>query len=624
MTGAKSVVDDSDVDEAADVEIMRCLTLYSPKSFFLFAGAGSGKTRSLVKALDHVRGRFGDELRARGQRVGVITYTNAASDEIKRRIAFDPLIDVSTIHSFAWSLINGLNRDIREYLLLELAEDIKELEAKQAAGRKAVTAASTTRLNKIASKTKRLENLDQIKKFIYSPTGENRTRDSLSHAEVMGITASFLQNKKTMQAVLTGRYPFLLIDESQDTNKKLVEALFVVQAANSETFALGLLGDMMQRIYNDGKEGLGTALPSDWSTPKKQMNHRCPQRVVTLINKVRGATDGQVQKCRSDSIVGVVRLFILPADTADKLTAEASIATHMAKECGDESWQDLKTCKVLTLEHRMAARRLNFLEMFLPLYEVESWRTGLLSGDLPAIRFFSGEVLPLVQAKQRRDSFAVARLMKTNSPLMSAEALRASSDNRAQLKTALDAIDKLMALWDAGTAPNLLTVLRSIQSTGLLAIPESLQLALRADEVVVDEEVVEPEDRESKRLSAIKAFLEAPFSQVEPFTTYMSGNGHFDTHQGVKGLEFDRVMVIMDDSEARGFLFKYDNLFGGKSTGDPSIDGTRRLFYVTCSRAKQSLALVAYSSDPQRVKHFALTEGWFAEEEIVLSTQSFI
>jgi uncharacterized protein YbbC (DUF1343 family) len=41
---------------------------------------------------------------AKGQRVGVITFTNAASDEIKSRLAFDPLIDVSTIHSFAWSL----------------------------------------------------------------------------------------------------------------------------------------------------------------------------------------------------------------------------------------------------------------------------------------------------------------------------------------------------------------------------------------------------------------------------------------------------------------------------------------------------------------------------------------
>ena len=40
---------DADVNMAldADDEIQRCLSLDSPVSFFLYAGAGSGKTRSL-------------------------------------------------------------------------------------------------------------------------------------------------------------------------------------------------------------------------------------------------------------------------------------------------------------------------------------------------------------------------------------------------------------------------------------------------------------------------------------------------------------------------------------------------------------------------------------------------
>jgi DNA helicase-2/ATP-dependent DNA helicase PcrA len=67
---------------------------------------------------------------------------------------------------------------------------------------------------------------------------------------------------------------------------------------------------------------------------------------------------------------------------------------------------------------------------------------------------------------------------------------------------------------------------------------------------------------------AIGEFLLAPFSQVEKFASYVSGKALFDTHQGVKGLEFERVMVIMDDEEARGFMFKYENLFGAKSVTD--------------------------------------------------------
>jgi DNA helicase-2/ATP-dependent DNA helicase PcrA len=75
--------------------------------------------------------------------------------------------------------------------------------------------------------------------------------------------------------------------------------------------------------------------------------------------------------------------------------------------------------------------------------------------------------------------------------------------------------------------------------------------------------------------------IRAPFCQVEPLTEYLSGCAHFDTHQGVKGLEFDRVMVIMDDAEAKGFMFEYEDLFGGKASGSKTVDGTKRLFYVT-------------------------------------------
>ncbi len=70
------------LDDHVEVEIAGCLRIDRPKSFFLFAGAGSGKTRSLVIALRYIRKENGRRLRLRGQRVAVVTYTNAACDEI--------------------------------------------------------------------------------------------------------------------------------------------------------------------------------------------------------------------------------------------------------------------------------------------------------------------------------------------------------------------------------------------------------------------------------------------------------------------------------------------------------------------------------------------------------------
>jgi DNA helicase-2/ATP-dependent DNA helicase PcrA len=609
---------DDDIDGHVDAEISACLNLSSPRSFFLFAGAGSGKTRSLVTALSHIQNTLSESLKLKGQRVGVITFTNAASDEIQSRLLYDPLLDVRTIHSFAWSLIEGLNHDIREWLRVELAADIEQLKDEEDRGRKG-TKASRTRFSKITSKTNRLQSLNSIRRFVYSPTGDNRTRDSLSHAEVLQLTAHFLTEKPAMQAILAGRYPILLIDESQDTNKHLVDALFAVQTAQKGKFVLGLFGDMMQRIYNEGKEGLGENLPEDWATPSKRLNYRCPKRVVTLLNKVRSTTDKKQQEPRKGAKDGFVRLFILPSGLADKAAVEQEAGRRMAAITGDEEWAKPRSVKTLILEHRMAATRMGFREMFVPLYEVERWRTSFLDGSLPATRFFAEAVLPLVKAAQSEDRFAIARITKARSPLLTPAALQAAEDKRAQLQKVTTAIDLLMTLWKDGADPTLLDVLRCVARSELLAIPQSLQANAFHEETSDKREPAfeDPEDPQNERAEAIENFLNAPFSQVEPFATYLTGKAHFDTHQGVKGLEFDRVMVIMDDGEARGFLFKYEDLFGGNSSGGKTVEATRRLFYVTCSRATQSLALVAYTGAPERVRRFVLQEGWFSDDEII-------
>ncbi|WP_422490790.1 UvrD-helicase domain-containing protein [Vibrio chagasii] len=70
-----------------DREIYEYLSLDKPKSFLLFAGAGSGKTRTLVNVLQEIRDKNLGRLIQNGQRVGVITYTNAACDEIQHRLS---------------------------------------------------------------------------------------------------------------------------------------------------------------------------------------------------------------------------------------------------------------------------------------------------------------------------------------------------------------------------------------------------------------------------------------------------------------------------------------------------------------------------------------------------------
>ena len=635
---------DDQFDAEADETILSCLNLEKPRSFFLYAGAGSGKTRSLVEAIRTVCREQGRRLTLNGQQIGVITYTNAACDEIKQRLEFDPRVEVSTIHSFSWSLISGYDTDIRQWLAARLLRDIDELKEAQAKGRSGSKAA-VDRARSIESKLRRRAGLNAISRFVYSPNGDNRTRDSLNHAEVIAMTADFLEAKPGLRRLLVTHFPILLIDESQDTNRRLIEVLLDVEAAYHDTFTLGLFGDMMQRIYADGKDRLAEAIPQNWARPRKRMNHRCPTRVIKLINKIRHDVDCEEQVPRSDADTGVVRLFVVSQMTADKSAVEAAIAARMAELTGDQNWSaGSEAIKTLALEHLMSARRFGFEAFFEPLYKVEHIRTSLLQGTGAGIGLFTHEILPLVAALRVSDHFTAAAIIRRTSPLLERKTLEEAGEKQIDLLTrAKAACNGLLALVSPDGKLPARAVLRYVAETRLFTIPDVLAPFAIADEVVREsdpasgniDEAGEGEEIDLKsELGGWRQALEAPFHQIEKYDRYARGKSQFDTHQGVKGLEFPRVMVIVSDEEARGFMFAYDKLFGvqEKSKTDlqneeggneTTIDRTRRLFYVTCSRAEESLAVVYYASDPAFARDATIKQGWFepSETEIFNKTE---
>ncbi|SEH31049.1 UvrD-helicase domain-containing protein [Rhizobium sp. NFR12] len=630
---------DDKFDAEADEIILGCLNLEKPKSFFLYAGAGSGKTRSLVEVIRTVCRDQGRRLSLSGQKIGVITYTNAACDEIKQRLEFDPRVEVSTIHAFAWSLIAGYDADIRAWLSTRLLEDIAELEAAQAKGR-ATSKAASDRARSIEGKQRRRANLAEITRFVYSPTGDNRTRDSLNHAEVIAMTSDFLGAKPGLRRLLVTRFPILLIDESQDTNRRLMDALLDVEEGYRDAFCLGLFGDMMQRIYADGKDRLAEAIPEVWAKPRKRMNHRCPTRVITLINKIRHDEDGEEQQPRSDAAQGTVRLFVVSQAIVDKTAAEVAIAAKMAEITGDPEWgHGTAAIKTLALEHLMSARRFGFEQFFEALYAVERIRTSFLQGTGAGIGLFTREILPLVTALRARDRFAAAAVVRRTSPFLERKALETAGDKQVEiLGEVRAACDGLLALVSAEAKPSSRAVLRYVAETRLFTIPDVLVPFCTADVVAPDGDgdalagdAADGEDEVDVKSESggWRLALEAPFDEIEKYDRYVRGVSQFDTHQGVKGLEFPRVMVVVSDEEARGFMFAYDKLFATKAKSktdleneaagkETTIDRTRRLFYVTCSRAEQSLAVVYYAADPELARDAMIRQEWFEPGEIAL------
>ena len=632
---------DATRDAGADATIRECLSLDQPRSFFLFAGAGSGKTRSLKEALEGLDTQTLTTLRKHSRKIAVITYTNAAADEITRRIKADPVFQVQTIHSFAWSLIEGRSADIRGWLESNLQTEIAEIQAAHAKGRSG-TDAHDKREKKMASKTKRLERLAEIRAFTYAPEGDNFGRDALQHTEVIALAAHFLTESETFQNIVLARYPFILIDESQDTMKPLMEALLTFEARHRGRIVLGLLGDTMQRIYTDGLRDLDQRV-GDFAQPAKQMNHRSRKRIVDLANSIRRDEDGRQQRAREDKPGGTVRVFLAPSEGTDRATFEVSTCVEMARVTGDPAWQNAEAIKTLTIERHMAAARLGFSELFEVLSKPDKLKDGFRDGTLPAMRLFTHRVLPLVTAQRNGDAFAAMAVLRDGSPLVDKRGIRTGRGGQA---TGLDAaragVAALMTLFKDERDPSCAEVLAVVAEHRLFPIPDQLRPCLPDDspmaqdmaDILAELDLTTPEatpPAETAITGAWTQALKAPFSQVARYLAYVEDRSPYGTHQGVKGLEFPRVMVIADDAHTRfKGLASYETLFDVKRLSPASqkkaeqgeettIERTRRLLYVTCTRAEESLALVLYSEAPDAVRRFLITNKWMAEDEVVMA-----
>ena len=620
------------------------------RSFFLFAGAGSGKTRTLVEVLRRVTGvvnheagsEYARRLRSRGQTVRVITYTKNATDVVIGRLGENDLTSVSTIHAFCWELIQGFNEDIKEALLA--LKDGELAEAKQAAARKK-NGETVTDLKKYAEIAKEANEIRTIQKFLYHPDRNTYGPGALAHSTVLSVAAWLLNNRPTLQHILEDRHPFLLIDESQDTMRGILDALLKIQATRPGKFNLGLLGDHRQRIYPDGHQDLPARVPKEWAFPALKMNHRSQKRVVDLINAIwdadiEGRTQpktGFAQHARKMKSAGVVRMFIGDAklETSEKVEKERACAAAMADATGLEAWADgTRTFKTLALEHKLVAKRGSFFEAYFAMDLLDEdaaapKSNGERSGP-SMVRPLLGPILDLANCftvAGELNEFAAMNILRA------AKALDRLPDGiderRAELAKLYDAV---MSFGAAIRKPGS-TVREALQPLLAAQVFDAHKNLLEAfaDMTLPPEapKVVSKEERVDRLRRGWCHLFATPWEQIGRYRAYLNGDAELATHQVVKGSEFPHVMVVMDDCEARGFLFSYDKLFGAEqlSKGDndniaagkeTTVDRTLRLLYVTCSRAEHSLALVLWALDQAAAAEAIKATGWFQPEEVTL------
>lgn len=629
-------------------DICGYITADPPRSFFLFAGAGSGKTRTLVEVLrrvtgvvEHVSGgRYAARLRARGQSVRVITYTKNATAVVTGRLGDNYLTAVSTIHAFCWELIKDFDEDIRDALFALNARKLAKAKAKAKEKARGETKKDQEKYAEIEAVA---ESLRDTEAFIYHPDKNTHGPGALSHDEVLEVAAWLIRERPTLQRILADRHPLILIDESQDTMKCVLDALFDLSKNRPGYITLGLLGDHRQQIYLQGHDDLPSHVPGNWARPSLQMNHRSQRRIVELINKIwnadhKGRTQpktGVPQHPRTEKSGGIVRIFVgdTKTHTAEKIRVEAKCALTMASDTASMAWkEETRSYKTLALEHKLAAMRGDFFAAYsaMDLLDKEAAspksngeRTG------PAmVRPILGPMLELADCRLSDNSlneFAAMDVLRRHGVLGNLP------ENEFERRAALDNIHAtvlgaLAAMFKEGATVR--EVLKPVLAGGLFeADPRLVQAYGDNSPPPAPPKVVSKEEKEDRHKRGWHALFDTPWQEIARYRSYLGGEAELATHQVVKGSEFKHVMVVMDDVAAGGNFFSYDKLFGAEALNENDlkniedgkqtiIDKTLRLLYVTCSRAEESLALILWVNNPSAAFDAITRSGWFAAGEV--------
>jgi DNA helicase-2/ATP-dependent DNA helicase PcrA len=126
---------------------------------------------------------------------------------------------------------------------------------------------------------------------------------------------------------------------------------------------------------------------------------------------------------------------------------------------------------------------------------------------------------------------------------------------------------------------------------------------------------------------ATQAFGACPARELWAYQRYILEESPFSTQHGIKGAEFERVITILDDGQSSHNQYSYDKLLElaplsetdqkNIAAGVDSVLGrTRRLFYVSCSRAERDLAVLLFTDDPSKASQATKILQIFSAKDI--------
>lgn len=342
-------------EEECDVLNRLFSNIESNKSTIMNSGAGSGKTYALIQCLKHVISKYGNSLKNNNQHVICITYTNVAANEIKERLGNTDIIYVSTIHERLWDVIRPYKRELVKIHIENLNNNINQINTDLDTNSKFTiyqnlsdeekesfidsmlddTNKSTfydlydLRAQEFKSSIKEtidindnlLNNVGNFKSLVNKIYKREKykkcikeTEDKgidkfevtydarynidrleyfkISHDTLLDYSKIMIEQYDRLKDIIIDTYPYIFVDEYQDTNKKVIEILSSIEersknSGRNHSFFVGYFGDSVQNIYNDGVGSEIFDLHPSCEIVNKRFNRRSCDEVIKIANAIR-------------------------------------------------------------------------------------------------------------------------------------------------------------------------------------------------------------------------------------------------------------------------------------------------------------------------------------------------
>jgi len=524
------------------------------RNFRLEAGAGAGKTYSLVKALRYVIDKRGRDLSRGEQQVACITYTNIAKDQISDQVDGHPAVHSSTIHSFCWTLMSSFQPYLRK-TVPQLSKWPERLEEIGGIGNRAI-------IYDLGHARARLED-----DCIY-----------LGHNDVLNLMVQIMEEEK-FRNILQSRFPIILIDEYQDTNADFACSLVQHFVAKNKGPLIGLFGDAWQKIYGDGA---GLVDHPNFEVIGKEANFRSAKPIVDVLNRMRPDLPQHVKDPDSKGTVVVYQTNTWKGQRQKGQHWGGDLPTDVASNYQDRVIQMLSDTgwdfapdktKTLMLTHNVLAAK----QGYSGIAKSFRYNDSFVKKESADIKFLVEIIEPVSRAFEVCSYGEMFSLL--GNPSLNIHSLDDKKARTGQLT-------RLIELRRSGSIGDVITYL---SETGFPPPPEAVVTVENRLRTASEEEI-----KESRTLSEARSLRACPYTELIALADYIDERTPFHTKHGVKGAEFENVLVVF----GRGWNhYNWNDFLEWEKNGIPSgkvqaYERNRNLFYVACSRPKTNLALL--------------------------------